>query len=421
MAATIREFLTVTPVDTAGADRAYGMNGVGVSGGSLTKASQAALAVGTLLVQMAPEATVSAANTVPAAPATWNRVGWITSVPLDALSDGGTTRAATVPVILSWTSSTAGSVTFTVILFADNAEIGRGTLTAATTTAAAPYTVNVTVNAGVSFPANATLGMSVYALLPANVGVSAVTYTLNYGTSATTGTNIAPVTYSINAGRTGSESTSQTDSARSNGSSYQRTASDSHSSTQTASRVAAYARTAPDSTTATETAIRNAIFAKTGADTMPTMVDTGQRQQASFRRGTDNQIPQADTAIRQIIKNLTSSDATSQTDVASKTITYQRVTLYQFQPGDEPASAQTRHIQGVVYNSDGVTPYLGGANLLLVREDGIVVQTQVSSTVDGSYSFPRNLLDTHTYTVVAHTFITGSPYQAVTPRALTPV
>ncbi len=420
MASTARQFLTATLI--SGSKRQ--MDGVGTATASNTKATQAALAVGTLLVQMTPEATTAAAATIPAAPATWNSIGWEMAAALDTFGDAGVTRAASVPVILSWTSSTAGSITFTVILFANGAEIGRGTLTAATTTAAAPYTVNVAVNAGVTLPASAKLQMSVYALLPANVGISAVTYTLSYGTSAATGTNVAPVTYTINASRSASNSTGTTDAAA-RAISITKTATDTYTvSTQTASRVSSdFRRSTSTDAAAVDTASRSVTAPRTGSESTAT-TDTTNRVSSDFRRAADADAAEVTTASRQVSAARTAFDSHPQlVAVESHSVTYGRQTREYFQPTDGPITLPTKRIQGTVYLRAGGAVYLGGATVTLVRDsDGLEVGTTVSSTVDGSYSFVRDQFDTNTYTTrIKREVVGGTVEEAISQNGLVPV
>jgi hypothetical protein len=221
--------------------------------------------------------------------------------------------------------------------------------------------------------------------------------------------------------RLASEATSQTDVARRTAA-VVRVSPETTSTVDAARRVSSYVRVAPDSTGGADVAVRAVTFARLVSEAVPVLTETATRTQANFRRSTDNQTVQLDVAQRGIGKSVTTFETTEMTDSASKSITYARITLYQFQAGDEPPVNQVRHITGVVRNSDG-TPYELGATVILIREDGIVVQTQTSSTSVASYGlydFPRNFLDTHTYTVAAHTMVAGAPQQAVTPRALSP-
>lgn len=422
MAATGRLFLTPTLVT---AQRRQ-LNATGSAAASNTKFTQAALAVATLTVRANPEVTSSAATTIPPAPATFAGVGWETvGVGLDSLGDGGVTRAATVPVILSWTSSTAGTVGFTVILFAGDDEIGRGTLSAATTTSAAPYTVNVAVNAGVAFNAGDKLQVMIFVVLPVNVGISAITYTLNYGTSATTGTNIAPVTYSIAASRSGSDSTGTTE-AGSRTVSTVRTATDNGAWTEmdAATRVVAYARRGTDTNPAlTDSASRSATFRPIATQSTG-VTETATRTQTDFRRATDQQAVITESAVRQLIKSITATH-TEQVALAVEqhTVTYGRTAAHYFVPTDPPLLNPTKVIAGTVRLRANGNVYTGVATVVLVRDsDGLEIATTESDPIDGTYRFYRNSYDTETYTTrIKREDIAGQPYEAISRNGLVPV
>lgn len=373
------------------------LGGTAVSTASNTKATQAALAIATLLVQMTPEATTAAAVTIPAAPATWNNVGWQMDTNAIQYGDPGTTTGNTVPVVVNWTSSTAGSVTFTVILFASGAEIGRGSVVASTTTSAAAYTVNVAVNSGVSIPANGKIQMSVYALLPTNVGLGAVTYTYNYGTGAT-GSQIGVPSYSIQATKTVTDTYSSSEAVTRAGT-YNRTITDSASTSDAVARAASHPRATTEALTTTDVTSRVASFPRTVADSVPT----------------------SDVVARAFTGSRATTDSVPTSDAVTRLIIYGRFT-YEYPQGASPdytVQFPTKHIAGFVRNSDG-TVFFGGATMQLIRDsDNKVVQTGVSSTVDGSYSFVRDLYDPNTYHVAA--FYPSAPEQGVTQTGLVPV
>jgi hypothetical protein len=391
------------------------------TGTSATKINFPALTVLSATAKFNTEVTTNAATgAVPAAPVAFGASGWQTVV-FDSLGDGGVTRASTVPVQMSFTASAAITITATAILLIDGVEIGRGTVSAACTTTATSFTANVSVAAGTTFTSSSVFQCVVYGTGTNASVTTAVNVTLNYNATSRVQSGL---TYTINASRTGSESSAQTDTAsRTNATS--RTASDSGGTGQTDSarsggstynRTASQAMSNPADSTA-----RQVTFARVTAETLSAMADTASRTQVDFRRATQNDTVPVDTALRVISITKTSPETggTSQTDVASKTITYQRVTLYQFQPQDEPASAQTRAIRGYILNEDH-TPFTGGATVMLIREDNVVVQTTTSDQY-GAYVFPRNLLDTHTYTVAAFAYSGGSPVEAITERGLVPV
>lgn len=311
---------------------------------------------------------------------------------------------------------------FSVIAFLDGVEIGRGTSPSTAMTGTTTIVHEITVNCPdtkTSTTTNPRLHFEVYCRVTGLNGnaISAVNISMVLNTAA--GSRAIPPQFAVDYTRTTPDSQASTDTATRTFTGS-RTSSEVTNQADTASRTGSFSRfTAEALSTMAETAARQVLYQRLTSNSHA-MTEVATRTQVSFRRSTENYTIPTDSAQRTTTASRTTGDTNIQIDTAQKTITYQRVTLYQFQPQDEPPSAQTRHIAGVVRNSDG-TPYLGGATVILIREDGIVVQTQTSSVVDGSYDFPRNLLDTHNYTVAAHTFITGAPHQAVTPRALSPV
>lgn len=420
MATSTRQFPTPTLI--SGSKRQ--LTTAGVATASNTKATQAALALATLTIQWTPEATTAAAATIPATAAVaWNNIGWETASALDSLSDGGTTRAATVPVILSLTASTAGSVTSTVILYANGVEIGRGSATTAIATAATVSTVNVAVTAGVAFAAGAKLQMAVYSVLPTNASLGAITYTFNYGTSTTTGTNIAPVTYSISATRSASESASTTDSAaRSDSVARNGSVNDMDWEADSAQRSPAYARAGSDSLpAAADTASRSAAHPRIASESTGS-TDSGLRTTGTVRRTANDFETEVDTAFRAITKNITATDvAPTGSQSAQKIITFGRGAREYFTPTDLPITVPTKRIGGTVYLRATGARYLGGATVTLVRDDGLECGTTVSSTVDGTYSFIRDAFDTFTYsTRIKREVVSGQVEEAISQSGLVP-
>lgn len=88
-------------------------------------------------------------------------------------------------------------------------------------------------------------------------------------------------------------------------------------------------------------------------------------------------------------------------------------------PDLEPLN-QTKRISGRILTAAG-DPFLGGASVLLFRtDDEEFLARTTSSTVDGTYVFPRNAADNGSYFVVAFANTTSPPLQAVTVRGLRP-
>lgn len=410
MGATVTQYPTPTLI--SGGIRE--LSATASTAASTTKVTIPALTVVAVTRRFSPEFTSSATT---ALPSTFDNLGWQMNTDIIALSDAGVTRASTIVVALRLQADRATTVVPQVALYVSGTLLGTATGASTNLVANTAATINcsVSVAADIAIPANGKIQLAVLTTGTNIDALNACLITLLY---TATGTSVGALTYTINAARTGSDSSNQNDS-NSRVVATSRTGSESTSQSDSDSRVVAYQRRTNDAQTSTATAIRQATYRPIGADSLANVTDTATRTQVDFRRANQNDTTAIDTAQRAVAKTITSSESTNQTDVASKTITYQRITLYQFQPQDEPASAQVRAIRGYVLNADH-TPFTQGATVLLIREDGIVVQ-QTTTAQDGSYVFPRNFLDTHTYTVAAFATVGGSPYEAITQRGLVPV
>lgn len=385
-----------------------------------TKVQYGALAVG--VRKFVPNTTATTTATIPAVNSAPTNAGWRMS---SDIVSGERVRASVQSsnqmfVGVQQDSGSALTVAITVICFLDGVEIARGTSDAAATTGTTTivHTVSFNVSGEVtSATTNPRLSWEIYCTASglnlnaisavnislvlnistqSNPSIFAVDY--NRTTNDTPGTPADTATRTFIGSRTTSESTTQIDTARRSSSLLRVTAEVLSTMAETAARQALYQRLTSDSHAMTEVATRT---------------------QVSFRRSTENYTIPTDSAQRTVSNSRTTGDTNIQIDTAQKTITYQRVTLYQFQPQDDPPSAQFRAIRGFILDEFD-NPYTQGATVMLIRDDGIVVQTTTSDQT-GAYVFPRNFLDTHTYTVAAFATISGSPYQAITERGLVPV
>lgn len=157
-------------------------------------------------------------------------------------------------------------------------------------------------------------------------------------------------------------------------------------------------------------------------DEVGQVVDAASRQVAYVRRSTDSVDPVVDTAQRSVAASrIASAAVATPVDVASRSLTFGRNARESLQPGDDPLIDPTRSISGVVRNQDG-SPYLGGAVVVLYRSDtNFPVANTISSTQDGSYSFPRNSFDPYQYYVAAFAReLDPDPIQSVTERSIVP-
>ena len=383
----------------------------------LTFAALAVLATG----QFTPEATVNTGTAVQAVGPPWNGVGW-RSADIVPLSDTGVLLAGTYSLNIRATASAAiTAATFTAILYlvtaTSSAEIARATSGGAATSLATAVATDFAFSFGVlqtNIPANGKLVVSLF-LQGTNAAAASQTVTITTGTNSVL-TPPTP-TYQITSARTGSESQGSTQAA-SRVVATSRSASETQTPTDSGARVASYSRIVSEAQAIIDTASRVQTLNRATSEVRPAQIDSVTRT-TSINRSVPDTISTTDSASRVIGLTKTSSETTSQADTGIKTVTYSRVTLYQFQPGDEPASAQTRAIRGYILNSDH-SVFTSGATVMLIRDDGVVVQTQTSAQ-DGSYVFPRNFLDTHTYTVAAFATVSGSPVEAITERGLSPV
>lgn len=203
-------------------------------------------------------------------------------------------------------------------------------------------------------------------------------------------------------------------------SNHPRTLTDSYPTSETLTRKLVTARTTTDTYATTEAVSQNSSHPRTTTDAVTTS-DAVTRKLTAPRVTTDA-VSGTDAVTRGTIafRRLTSDNYTT-ADVVSRLITYGRF-LYEYPAGVQPdyrVDFPTKYIAGFVRNSDGSIFY-GGAIMQLIRDsDNKVVQTTVSSTIDGSYSFVRDTYDPNTYHVAA--FYPSAPEQGVTQTGLVPV
>lgn len=413
--------LYLRPTLIAGSIRELGAGSAPAS--SATKATYAN--AGTGIRQFNPEASSSAVATIPTDGSAPRNIGWRMVPPIQ---NAGATANPADPVeyaaqtwnvsLLTSSDTNAVAGTLTAIVYVGGVE--RGRLTSGLITFGGAATSQVLAVPIAAFTSDADAKIQVEAYVEVTVGgvnLNGVNITLHNGSSQSTIN--ANGTFIVRSTRTTSDTITQTDTAQRT-TTTSRTTLDTGVTTDTARRVASVVRTVLDAIAVpVDSASRVITFARLGAEILAAIAESATRVLSYIRRPSET-TTQIETARRVINLSITAVDYVTMTAVASKSITYLRVTRDQFAPTDDPPSNQIKQVAGVVYNNDG-TPYLGGATVILIREDGVVVQTATSSTVNGSYNFPRNFLDTHSYTVAAHTSISGSPYQAVTPRALAPV
>lgn len=218
--------------------------------------------------------------------------------------------------------------------------------------------------------------------------------------------------------RTPTDSVSGTDAVTQN-SSHPRTTTETITTTEAVTRAVTTSRGTSDSVTGTDAVTQNSSHPRTTTDSLTTS-ETVSRIAAHPRTLTDTYTT-SDVVVRAFTGSRTITDTVSTSDSVSRLIIYGRFT-YEYPLGAQPdykVDFPTKHIAGFVRNSDGSIFY-GGASMQLIRDsDNKVVQTQISSTVDGSYSFVRDQYDPNTYHVAA--FYPSAPEQGITQTGLVPV
>lgn len=148
-----------------------------------------------------------------------------------------------------------------------------------------------------------------------------------------------------------------------------------------------------------------------------TGVDTLGRTYLAYRPESTEQVYGIDSLTRTAQLNRGENETVQGIDSVARALTYVR--YVHDGPGDDALrNNPSKSISDIVTQSDGKTPYLGGATVLLIREDNVIVQGTTSSTVDGSYEFIRNTDDPYTYSVIAYD--DADSLQAITPRGLAP-
>lgn len=413
----------------------YKLSGTaGGSGSYTTSVSIPALSAVAVVRQFIPEVAGTSANaTIPAATATFGSgaAGWASTSadPLIQYGDAGS-FVGTESLIFNLQYSpnaaiTAGQATFTVIIFLNGTEIGRGTLASAAVAANAAGTgfVSIGLANNLPIPANSVIACAVYV---SSTNLS-VTTALSIGIVTGAGPNyINALVARIIATRSTGDSTSQADTS-SRALSLFKTAGESTGSTDAASRTQAVFRAGSESTSLTDVASRNILAPRTGSE-LTAQVDAASRVSTDFRRAVDVATNPVDGAARAITKSITISDSmTTIIDTAQKTITYGRGAREYFQPTDPPVTVPTKHIAGIVRDSAGLAwttanGQTSGATVTLIRDsDGLVISSQISSLTDGSYSFVRDFYDTNTYTVKGFVSVAGTPEQDITRPGLVPV
>lgn len=451
-----------------------------------TSASIPALTVTPVTRRLTPEAATTTNATIPVAPATFASIGWRDVNDIIPLGDTGTTLATTIDVTLRarTNAGTASNYTFTVILYAGEVEIGRGSLAGGLSTFSttyATYTVPVAIAAGTAVAANARLTAEIY-IAAANAGISAIAIIVATNQAET---SIAPVAFTVTAARNIGSASGPPSDAAIRLAAATRTAGDAAGAHNvTARRVVDYARRMDDAvpvpaaatsrqamtnrqpgdtSTITDAAQRTASNTRRQNEALPASLDQAARagshgrlplalaaaltdradsSETYPRQGADAATAPTDLAVRWYLaqrqpgqagatasaqaQRLVDTERGATETVADpdatalKLVTFGRGVRYQAQAGDEPLVDPTRAIEGVVRNSEGAL-HLGGALVVLFRSDtNVGVQTVMASQVDGSYRFPRNSYDTYRYFVAAWS-TDGTRLQAVTERALTAV
>jgi len=368
-----------------------------------------------------PQATATATATIPSAPATFSGVGW--RMDADISTEKVATYASTnwsCTIGLQQDSGTNLQGTVTVIAFLDGAEVGRGTSSGATLNGTTTVSFGVTIaipSVVQSSTSNPRLQFEVY-FTATGLNTNAVSST-NISLVLNVTSTVTPGQLSVAYVRTASETPTATDSA-SRTNSTTRTASESTGQTDTATRVFTGSRRTSDSHGTSDAATRQPAYARISAETLSAMAETAARAQTDFRRAVDSEAIPVDSPSRVVTTTRTSSETTGITDVAQKTITYGRTTREYFAPADPPVTVPDRAIRGYVRNSDG-TIFYGGATVYLVRDsDGYICGVQTSSVFDGSYVFLRDHTDTATYHVEGYATVGGIAEQDTTERGLVP-